>query len=230
EQRSGPGDNPNAPQPAPQEDAQSGAQPGSQPGAQPGAKQGQGQARDARTQGALRRALGELMQEFGDLTGKIPPALGEADQAMQRAREALGRGQDGEAATAQKQAIAALTKGGQQMGQQMAAQFGASPGQGQSGEGQQGAQIGRMDRNGQGDNFGMPGQSRGDGRMGPRDPLGRLTGEGNSGADEGNDVHIPTKSEQERVREIEQELRKRDGQMFRPQQERDYIGRLLRTY
>jgi hypothetical protein len=87
-----------------------------------------------------------------------------------------------------------------------------------------------MDRNGEGGNFGMPGQGRGDGREGPRDPLGRLTGEGNSGADEGNDVRIPTKSEQERVREIQQELRKRDGQMFRPQQERDYIGRLLRTY
>ncbi len=234
EQRSGPGDSPNAPQPAPQpgseESGQESAQSGAQTGAQPDAKQGKAQAGDARTQGALRRALGELMQEFGDLTGKIPPALGEADQAMQRAGQALGRGQDAAAATAQKQAIAALSKGGQQMGQQMAAQFGSSPGQGQSGDGQQGAQIGRMDRNGEGGNYGMPGQGRGDGRQGPRDPLGRLTGEGNSGADEGNDVRIPTKSEQERVREIEQELRKRDGQMFRPQQERDYIQRLLRTY
>ena len=86
-----------------------------------------------------------------------------------------------------------------------------------------------MDQNGEGANYGMPGRGLGGDRQGPRDPLGRLTGEGNSGADEGNDVRIPTKSEQERVREIEQELRKRDGQMFRPQPERDYIQRLLRT-
>ncbi|HEX4260743.1 MAG TPA: DUF4175 family protein [Acetobacteraceae bacterium] len=241
EQRGGQGNNPNAPEPAPlampdgfpgqplpPAGAQAQAQAQAHSGRQGGAKQQAGaRAADARTQGALRRALGELMQEFGDLTGKLPPALGDADQAMQRAGQALGHGQDPAAATAQKQAIAALSKGGQQMGQQMAAQFGASPGQGQQG---QGMQIGQMGRDGQGGTLGMPGQGQGGDRRGPRDPLGRLTGEGNSGADEGNDVKIPTKSQQDRVREIEQELRRRDGQMSRPQQERDYIQRLLRTY
>ena len=47
---------------------------------------------DARTQRALRRALGELMQQQGDLTGQVPPALGEADNAMREAGQALGLG------------------------------------------------------------------------------------------------------------------------------------------
>jgi hypothetical protein len=173
------------------------------------------------------------MQQYGDLTGKIPDALGQADQAMQQAGDALKQGQDGAAASAEQRAIDALSMGGQQKGQQMARQFGLSmrPGPGQQGEDGNG--------DGQGDATGTsPGGDRGtyDGRGqygdredGPRDPLGRLTGQGNSGADEGNDVRIPQNAETARTRAIQDELRRREGERTRPQQELDYIGRLLKT-
>ncbi len=201
---------------------------------------GQPGRRDARVQNALRRALGELMQQFGDLTGKVPGSLGEADQAMQQAVQALGQGQDSQAAAAEQKAIDALQKGGQQMGQQMATQFGLSmrPGQGQQGQGQDSGQDG--DQDGQGDAAGNADGGDRDGNYagtgsfgkqdGPRDPLGRLTGEGTSGSDQGDDVRIPNKTEAQRSREIQDELRRREGQRTRPQEELDYIGRLLKSY
>ena len=60
---------------------------------------------------------------------------------------------------------------------------------------------------------------------GKDDPLGRGTAPfGNSG------VKIPGPSDLARAREILQELRKRAGEMGRPQQERDYIDRLLKAF
>ena len=75
-------------------------------------------------QQALRRALGELMQQFGDLTGQVPPSLGEADTAMREAGRQLGEGNDAGAGKSEQKAIEALQKGGREMGQAMAKQFG----------------------------------------------------------------------------------------------------------
>ncbi len=88
---------------------------------------------DSKQQTALRRALGQMMQNFGDLTGKVPDALSQADIAMDQAGQALGRGDDKEAAAAQQRAIEALQKGEQQMSQQMAQSLGISvqPGEGE---------------------------------------------------------------------------------------------------
>ena len=79
-------------------------------------------------QQALRRALGELMQQFGDLTGKVPPSLGEADTAMREAGRQLGQGDDAGAGVSEQKAIEALQKGGRDMGQAMARQFGPQGG------------------------------------------------------------------------------------------------------
>ncbi|HUN39188.1 MAG TPA: DUF4175 family protein [Acetobacteraceae bacterium] len=186
---------------------------------------------DQRVQQALRRALGELMQDFSDLTGKLPQGLGDADQAMQQAGRQLGKGDDRAASTDQQNAIEDLQKGGQQMGQTMAQQFGTGQ-QGEEGEAEGGSESGQFmlqEGNGEGNgNDTMPG-SEGHGR-GRRDPLGRQYGEGGSGADEGNDVTIPEKREYSRTREIEEELRQRDAQRDRPQQELDYYGRLLKGF
>jgi len=180
---------------------------------------------DARTQRALRRALGELMQQFGDLTGKIPQSLGQADQAMHESAQSLQRGNDSGAAAAEQRAIEALQKGGHEMAQQMAQQFGAA-GQPGVGEGQDGMQ-------GQGGEGGQAGDTGGQGRYGRsgmRDPLGRMTQEGTGGADLGNDVQVPEKMEQARSREIQRELRRRGAERTRPQEELDYIDRLLKMY
>ena len=69
------------------------------------------------------------MQQFGDLTGQVPPSLGEADTAMREAGRQLGEGNDAGAGGSEQKAIEALQKGGREMGQAMAKQFGPQGGQ-----------------------------------------------------------------------------------------------------
>ena len=200
---------------------------------QPGDPQAQRQA-DSRVQQALRRALGELMQQFTDLTGEVSPGLGEADQAMRDAQSRLNQGEDEDARQAQQQAIAALQKGGREMGQAMAKQFGRQPGQGEQGdEGDQDGSEGAM-------GMMMPDGQRGDGRSsgplpGPpnradstgRDPLGR-TAQGSS--TDSADVTVPEERERQRTQAIQEELRRRGAEQERPRQELDYIDRLLKQF
>lgn len=196
--------------------------------AQPGDRQ-----RDERVQQALRRALGEMMQQVGDLTGKIPPGFSEADLAMRDGVEALGQGQDAVAARSAQRAIEALQRGGREMGQQMARQFGR-PRPGEGGEGEDGdpggmgfsLQDGHSDQQG-GGRGGQQGRRR---QSDGRDPLGRQMGQGTAGADDSADVQVPEEMERQRTQNLQQELRRRGGERFRPQQELDYIERLLRQF
>ena len=191
---------------------------------------------DRRVQQALRRSLGELMQQFGDLTGEVPPSLTEADRAMRESGQQLGRGQDKPAGESQQQAIAALQKGAREMGQTLAKQMGRGQQQGQ----------GEEDGDGEDGNLGaiMP-DDRGNGRYGGgplpgegprqadrrgRDPFGRQVGDGTGGADESGDVIVPEERERQRTQAIQEELRRREGQRTRPQEELDYIGRLLKQF
>ena len=125
-----------------------------------------GRETDGKQQRALRRALGQMMQNFGDLAGKVPDALSQADIAMDQAGQALGKGDDKEAAAAQQRAIDALQKGEQQMSQQMASSLGVSvmPGEGEGQGNGPGDQMAGDD--GQGDD---PGDDRGQGGRGDRD-------------------------------------------------------------
>ena len=192
---------------------------------------------DAKQQRAMRRALGELMQRFGDLTGQVPPSLGEADTAMRDAAQALQDGRDDFAGAAQQRAIEALQKGGRDMGQAMARQFGTGeqPGEGEPGEGE-----GEQDANGNGSGN-QPGTGQGnndrpgpDGRSGPsrrqtrRDPLGRELPGGS--LSNGDQVRVPDQMEEARTRALQEELRRRGADRTRPQPELDYIDRLLKTY
>ncbi len=194
---------------------------------------------DERVQTALRRALGEVMQQYGDLMGKIPDNLGDADGAMRDAARALDAAQDAAAMQAVQKAIAALQKGGQAMSQQMAQAFGM-PGQqdgDQQGDGQDGPGLAFGDPLG-----GDPGSRGGGnrpwrgmpnfGRSGDQstDPFGRTLHEGASGADESADVTLPEQMEQARTRAIQDELRRRGAERDRPQQELDYINRLLQQF
>ncbi|HET7882046.1 MAG TPA: DUF4175 family protein, partial [Acetobacteraceae bacterium] len=199
---------------------------------QPGDDAGQREA-DRRVQQALRRSLGELMQQFGDLTGQVPPSLGEADAAMREAGKQLGEGNEAGAGESEQKAIEALQKGGREMGQAMAKQFG--PPGGQDGSEQEGDGDGPM---------GLTlhdGQDEGQGqgwRQGPppgradsgRDPLGRRFGQGSSGTDESADVTVPEERERQRTQAIQEELRKRGAERTRPQMELDYIDRLLKQF
>jgi uncharacterized protein (TIGR02302 family) len=188
---------------------------------------------DRRVQQALRRSLGELMQQFGDMTGEIPPSLGEADRAMRDAGSALGQGRDKAAGDAVQQAIEALQKGAQEMGQAMAKKFGPPrPGSGEDeGDGDSGLfgmtmpggqQAGRSD----GSSVGEPGRADARGR----DPLGRSAGNGTSGSDESGDTTVPEERERQRTLAIQEELRRREAEKGRPQPELDYIERLLKQF
>jgi len=127
--------------------------------------------------------------------------------------------------------VDALKKGGEQMGQQMSQQFGVSMQPGQSGEDEgDGATAGdgtgdEQDRDGTGRNTRLGDQGPRQG--GARDPLGRLTTEGASGGDEGDDVTLPEQMEQARTRAVQDELRRRGADRTRPADELRYIDRLL---
>jgi hypothetical protein len=152
---------------------------------------------------------------------------------MRDSANQLGQGQDKAAGESQQKAIAALQKGAREMGQAMAKQFGQGQGQ-QEGEGEEGegqGQFGMM----------MPDDGRGEGRnpAGPlpgqpsranpngRDPLGRYN-QGTSA--ENGDVVVPEERERQRTQAIQEELRRRGAERERPQQELDYIDRLLKQF
>jgi len=188
-----------------------------------------GREADRRVQQALRRALGELMQQFGDLTGEIPPSLGEADGAMRDAARQLSDGRDRSAGEFVQQAIEALQRGAQDMGQAMVRKFGPP----QAGEGGE---------SGAGDEalFGMtlPGQKSGvqpgqdprqAGRQ-ERDPLGRAAGTGSSGEAISDDTTVPEERERQKTLAIQEELRRRGAERARPRPELDYIDRLLKQF
>ena len=189
---------------------------------------------DRRVQQALRRSLGELMQQFGDLTGEVPPSLTEADRAMRASGEHLAQGHDKAAGDSEQAAIEALQKGAREMGQTMARQFGRQPG-GEDGEPEDGGSgnsmgmimpDGRGDRSGNGTLPGSPDRANPNGR----DPLGRRYGHGSAGADESGDVTVPEERERQRTQAIQEELRRRGGERERPQEELEYIDRLLKQF
>lgn len=163
--------------------------------------------KQAEQQEALRRQLGELMRRMGEQQGgEIPQPLGRAERAMRDAAQALQQGAPGAAVPSQTEAMEQLQQGMQGMAEQMAQQM--MMGQGPAMMGQQG-QMPRQ--NGRG-----------------RDPLGRRPS--GYGMQDSNDVKIPEQSELQRAREILDELRRRSGQYGRPQEERNYIDRLLKQF
>ncbi|SMF87399.1 TIGR02302 family protein [Azospirillum oryzae] len=162
--------------------------------------------KQAEQQEALRRQLGELMRRMGEQqSGEIPQPLGRAERAMRDAAQALQQGAPGAAVPSQTEAMEQLQQGMQGMAEQMAQQM-----MGQGGPAMMGQQ-GQMPRQGRG-----------------RDPLGRRPS--GYGMQDSNDVKIPEQSELQRAREILDELRRRSGQYGRPQEERNYIDRLLKQF
>ncbi len=160
-------------------------------------------------QQALRQrldALRERMKQFG-MDGK--ESMDDAENSMKDAEGQLGNGQQGrgKAVDAQGRAIDALRRGAQALAQQM----------------QQGGQMGEG---------GGPGQPNGpmrEGRDNPnRDPLGRESHDRRDASRAPYDpLGVPLAQRAQRVLE---ELRKRLGDPTRPQEELDYLERLLNRY
>ena len=193
-------------------------QPGQQGQPGQGGNQGMGQLRQ--DQQALRDRLNKLLEELkkngfgqnqqgqqGQGQGQGQDQmneLGRAGRAMGEAEGELGNGDADSAVDSQARALDALRKGAQSLAQSM---------QQQMGQGQGPGRIGRF------------GQSRADQDT---DPLGRPL----RGRDYGDDstVKVPGEIDVQRARRIIEELRKRFGDMGRPQEELDYIERLLKDY
>jgi uncharacterized protein (TIGR02302 family) len=175
-------------------------------GNQPGAQSGEQSLADR--QRALRQELNRQMQ---NLPGAGTPegdaardSLGRAGDAMDDAEESLRNEDFAGALDDQAEAMEALREGMRELAEQMAQQQ-----QNQQG-GQQGDAAGRNNPDGN------------------RDPLGRDAGErGRVGTDEqllqGEDVY-------RRARELLDEIRRRSGDQERPEEELDYLKRLLERF
>lgn len=176
-----------------------------------GQGQGQGSAGDrqflAQRQKALREELRRQSEQglpgAGSPEGKAGrDALGRAGRAMEGAEEALRDGDLSGALDQQAEAMEALRQGMRKLGRALAQN--QQPDQGQRGAQGQAAQNGS------------------------RDPLGRETGSvGRMGT---NQDLLPGEDIYRRAEEILKELRRRSGDMNRPEAERDYLKRLLEPY
>lgn len=164
---------------------------------------GSGQA--AAEQEALRRALGELMRRLGESGMDIPRALGQAEMQMRGAREALGEGRPGQAVGPQGDAIDLMQQGGQAMLDELREQMANQPA---GGEG-----------------FGPPSMA---GQREGRDPLGRAMR--NEGGWDSEGTEVPQQHDLGRARDVLEELYRRSRDQGRPQQELDYIDRLLERF
>jgi len=188
-----------------------GQQPGQQGQGQEPGQQGQGQGQQQGLEEELADRQRSLRQELRRQTENLPGAgtpegdaarenLGRAGDAMDGAEEAL-RGDDfAGALDRQSEAIEALREGMRDLADQMAQE-------GQQQPGQEGQALGEANPDGN------------------RDPLGREAGRnGRVGTDEeltqSEDVY-------RRAREILEEIRRRSGEQARPDEELDYLRRLL---
>jgi uncharacterized protein (TIGR02302 family) len=193
-----------------------GQQPGQAP--QPGQGEGQegreggagGEQSLADRQRALRQELERQRSELPNLGGEAADgareSLDRADRAMDGAEDALREGDMAEAIDRQSEAMEALREGIRSLGQALADnQQDQQPGQGQA----EGNQTGRVEPM-------------------RRDPLGRQLGEsGQFGTEEnmlqGEDVY-------RRAEELLDELRRRSSEQERPEEELDYLRRLLKRF
>lgn len=184
-----------------QQGTQQGTQPGGQPG-QPGAEGSGDPGSLADRQGQLRERLGQLEQNLpgaGSESGDAArDALDRAGDAMDLAEDALRDGDMAEALDNQAEAMEAMREGMRELGNAMAQQ--------QQDGGQQGT-------------------ANGDPGRASQDPLGRQAGnQGRLGSDE---QLVPGEDVYRRARELLDEIRRRSSERERPDEELDYLKRLL---
>ncbi|MGY6410780.1 MAG: TIGR02302 family protein [Alkalilacustris sp.] len=180
-------------------------------GEAPGSGQGEADGRGsdlADRQRALRDTLREL--DAMDLPGDGRPggeaardALDDAARAMEEAERALRDGDGAGALDRQAEAIDALRDGMRSLAEEMAREEGG-------GSESDMANLGE------------------DGMGGQRDPLGRDSGQGGRFGTEAE--MLPGEDAERRARELLDEIRRRSGEQDRPEDEREYLRRLLERF
>lgn len=170
-----------------------------------GGEQGQGQGQSAQDLAERQQALRELTEGLqksmpGEGGEAAREALRQAERDMSDAEGALREGDTSGALDRQSEAIDNLREGMRQMAEAMRGDENANPSEGAQGEG----------------------QALSDGRQ---DPLGRPLGsQGSIGA---QDNMVPEGDTAARARGLLDEIRRRSGELARPQIELDYLRRLL---
>jgi uncharacterized protein (TIGR02302 family) len=158
----------------------------------------------------LRQRLDQLEQRMKQFGMKPQQGLDDAEQSMKEAENDLGQGQQGRgnAVDAQGRALEGLRRGAQELAQQMQ-QMGMGQGQG----------------SGPGDPDGAMRQGQGDPNS---DPLGREAHDRTYDPQSRYDpLGVPAA---QRAQQVLEELRKRLSDPSRPQEELDYLERLMRRY
>jgi uncharacterized protein (TIGR02302 family) len=160
----------------------------------------------------LAERQGELRQRLNDLqSGRLPgdgtedgeagrDALDRAEEAMRQAERALEEGDLDGALDRQAEAMQAMREGMKEFGDALAQEQ-----RDEQGTGGDQRQAGRADPNG-------------------KDPLGRETGDA---ARIGSDQNMVQNDPDTRAQELLDEIRRRSGEAERPQEELDYLKRLL---
>jgi uncharacterized protein (TIGR02302 family) len=158
----------------------------------------------------LRERLDQLEQQMKRFGMKPQDGLDDAEQAMREAENDLGQGQQGrgKAVDAQGRALEGLRRGTQQLAQQMQQQ-GMGPGQ-QAGQGDPNGPMRPGDNNPNSDPLGREAHDRTYDSYSRFDPLG-----------------VPAAR---RAQQVLEELRRRLSDPTRPQEELDYLGRLMQRY
>lgn len=167
-------------------------------------------------QQALRDALRGFRDGMRGQMGDQPQgqtaddAFGRAEEAMRDAERALQGDDPGQASDEQMRAVEALRDGARAAAEAM----------------EQQRRQAQQNGNGQPGENGEPGEGGAERAM--RDPFGRETGDG--GALESGDYSVPGEMSPSRARELLQELRKRAGELGRPELELEYLQRLLERF
>jgi len=125
-------------------------------------------------------------------------ATGDAGENMEASRDSLGEGDLGQALNEQADAIENLRESIRRLGEELQ----------QTGQGRNGSQEGDTQDKQAGD-----------------DPLGRPLGR--TGTTESGETNEPDQNASERARELLDEIRRRSGDIDRPEAEIDYLKRLL---
>ena len=161
----------------------------------------------------LRKRLEEMKRAMKQLGMKGNDGLDEAEQAMKDAEQSLGQGQGGQgkAVDAQGRALDALRRGAQSMAEQMQQMMqqqgqGGTPG----GQGNPNGPMRQGNNNGNSDPLGRESHDKGDNSRSLYDPMGTPAAQ--------------------RAQKILEELRRRLSDPSRPQEEIDYLERLLKRY
>lgn len=174
----------------------------------------------------------QLREELGRQQGLLPgrgsaggdaarQQLDEAGRAMEDAERALREGDTGAAIQRQADAIEAMREGMRALGDMMNQQQAGQQDQQGRQPGPEGGQPGGGDRTGAaGENLNQ---------RPALDPLGRQR-DGNGNVMAGGDPLAKGADPARRARDLLDEIRRRSGEAGRPEDERDYLGRLLERF